>query len=252
MLIIVLLAVCVSLVLSAVMVLTKHWHGRFTIDSTFGIQKFHTCPTPRIGGLGIYIALCSAALLLEGDLKTLLSNILLAGLPAFAIGLLEDVTKRIGVKTRLLVTAISGALAVYLTSYSIGRLGFGGWEVDLLAWGPMALIFTAFAVCGLSNAVNIIDGFNGLASGTVILMLLGLGFIAYSVGDLPLFQLSLIGVAAVFGFMVINFPLGKLFLGDGGAYFVGFYVAWLAVMLIARNPDVSPFAALLVLAYPVL
>jgi len=75
-------------------------------------------------------------------------------------------------------------------------------------------LFTAFAVAGIANSVNIIDGFNGLASGVVVLMLLTLGSIAYSVGDTAVLNLALLGAAVVLGFMAVNYPRGYIFLGD--------------------------------------
>jgi UDP-N-acetylmuramyl pentapeptide phosphotransferase/UDP-N-acetylglucosamine-1-phosphate transferase len=112
-------------------------------------------------------------------------------------------------------------------------------------------MFTAFAVGGVANAVNIIDGFNGLASGTVVICLGALGFIALGAGDVALAHTCFIVAAVVTGFFVVNFPFGKLFLGDGGAYFLGFVLAWLAVMLCARNPSVSPWASLMACGYPI-
>jgi len=57
--------------------------------------------------------------------------------------------------------------------------------------------------------------------------------------------------AATFGFFLVNWPLGKLFLGDGGAYFLGFALAWIAVLLIERNPRVSAFSALFICILPI-
>ncbi len=111
----------------------------------------------------------------------------------------------------------------------------------LLALAPIGLIFTAFAVGGIANSVNIVDGFNGLAGGVVVLMLLTLATIAWRVDDFVIIQLALLGVSVTLGFLFINYPKGHLFLGDAGAYFLGYYVAMLAVMLAMRNPvDVSP------------
>jgi UDP-N-acetylmuramyl pentapeptide phosphotransferase/UDP-N-acetylglucosamine-1-phosphate transferase len=107
-------------------------------------------------------------------------------------------------------------------------------------------------VGGVANAINIIDGFHGLASGTVLIALLALAAIAARAGDAPLALVCLLVAAAVAGFWLVNFPWGKLFLGDGGAYFAGFSLAWLALLLPMRNPDVSPWAGLLVCAYPVI
>jgi UDP-N-acetylmuramyl pentapeptide phosphotransferase/UDP-N-acetylglucosamine-1-phosphate transferase len=76
--------------------------------------------------------------------------------------------------------------------------------------------------------------------------------IAAHVGDTPLLLTCIIVAAAVAGFWLVNFPWGKLFLGDGGAYFAGFALAWLAVLLPMRNPAVSPWASLLVCGYPII
>jgi UDP-N-acetylmuramyl pentapeptide phosphotransferase/UDP-N-acetylglucosamine-1-phosphate transferase len=113
-------------------------------------------------------------------------------------------------------------------------------------------MFTAISVAGIANAINIIDGFNGLSSGTVMIILASLGSIAVFKGDVVLANHCLLLGSAVFGFWLVNFPLGKLFLGDGGAYFVGFSLAWLAVLLLMRNPSLSPWLVLLASAYPVI
>jgi UDP-N-acetylmuramyl pentapeptide phosphotransferase/UDP-N-acetylglucosamine-1-phosphate transferase len=115
----------------------------------------------------------------------------------------------------------------------------------------VSVLFTAFAVGGVANSINIIDGFNGLASLASGLAFVGYALIAWQVGDTALAQVSMVIAACVWGFFWVNWPLGKIFLGDGGAYFVGFALAWLAVLLIERNPGVSAFAALVICAHPV-
>jgi UDP-N-acetylmuramyl pentapeptide phosphotransferase/UDP-N-acetylglucosamine-1-phosphate transferase len=82
-------------------------------------------------------------------------------------------------------------------------------------------------------------------------MLGGLGAIAWMQGDTLVTQLCLIGVAALLGFMVLNYPFGKIFLGDGGAYLTGFWLAQCSVLLLMRNPSVSTWSVLLVCFYPV-
>jgi UDP-N-acetylmuramyl pentapeptide phosphotransferase/UDP-N-acetylglucosamine-1-phosphate transferase len=185
------------------------------------------------------------------DVQALLGPLLLASIPAFAAGLLEDLTKRVGVKTRLVATMASGALACWITGIALNRAGIPMVN-DLLAWMPLAVLFTAFAAAGVANAINIIDGFNGLSSGAALIALAALGTIAGLEGDAPLVTLCAILAAAVAGFWLVNFPWGKLFLGDGGAYFVGFVLAWVAVLLLMRNPTVSAWTALLACGYPVI
>ena len=239
-----------SYVIAQALVLSAHKHGHLTMDLPGAVQKFHRDPTPRVGGIAIYVAITAAWILLSGPGEgRLLATTLLAGMPALLVGLTEDVTKHVSVRTRLLVTMGSGGLAALWSGYGIGRLDLPLADAVLAYW-PVTLLFTAFAVGGVSNAINIIDGFHGLASGTVVISLVGLASIAFSVGDVPLANVALVVAAAVAGFWLVNFPWGRLFLGDGGAYFSGFALAWLTVELLARNPKVSPWASVLLCAYP--
>jgi UDP-N-acetylmuramyl pentapeptide phosphotransferase/UDP-N-acetylglucosamine-1-phosphate transferase len=241
-----------ALATSILLVVTKHHHGHLTLDSDIGVQKFHVEPTPRVGGIGIYLGLLAAWIMVrDGGTKDILGVMLVAGLPALACGLLEDLTKRIGVSPRLLATMASGVMACLMTGLALNRL-----EVPGLDWmmsvTPIAVICTAFMIAGVANAINIIDGFHGLASGTAIIALLALAAIAVRADDAPMAMACALVAAAVGGFWLVNYPWGKLFLGDGGAYFAGFALAWLAVLLPVRNPEVSVWAPLLVCAYPVI
>ena len=239
-----------SFLLCIAFVLTKRWHGAFSMDSTNGIQKFHTNPTPRIGGIPIVLALVMAWDKSSAEIQTLLAPVLIAGMPAFLFGIAEDITKRVGVVQRLLATMASGLLAWWITDYSLSRLDIWGFDL-MMQFTFFSVIFTAFAVGGVANSINIIDGFNGYASLTCTIAFIGFGLIAFQVGDQNLAFVSLILAAAVFGFFWVNWPFGKLFLGDGGAYFLGFALAWIAVLLIERNPSVSAFSALVICILPI-
>lgn len=233
------------------LVVTRQWHGALTLDGSTGIQKFHTAPTPRVGGLGIALGAFVAWRLADDPLRILLGQMFLAGMPAFLFGTAEDLTKRVGVKERLLATMASGVLGWWITGVTINHVGL--WGIDaLLGWLPFSLAFTAFAVGGVANAVNIIDGFNGLASGAIALALLSMGAMAWGGGDEALAQACLVLACVALGFLAINFPLGKIFLGDGGAYVLGFWLAWVAVLLPRRNPEISAWAGLLACGYPIL
>lgn len=240
----------VSLGIGLLLVFTPHLHGKFTLDHPGSVQTAHHRPTPRVGGLGIYIGLIATwAALPAGEARGMLALILLAGIPAWLFGLVEDITKRVSVLARLLATMFSGGLACLLFGVALQRLDIPGVD-SLLAWWPLAVGFTAFAVGGVANAINIIDGFHGLASGTSIVALVALSVIAQLAGDPSLALLSLTIAAVVAGFWLLNYPWGKIFLGDGGAYFTGFALAWIAVLLPMRNPEISPWASLMVCAYP--
>lgn len=239
-----------ALAVSIMLVGTKHLHGAFTLDTDEGVQKVHKVPAPRVGGISLAVGYIAIWGFLDGELGRLFGLIGLAGLPALAFGMAEDITKNVGVRTRLLATITSGIIFAMLTGYTIGKVDL--WGIDaLLALPFVAFAFTAFAVGGVANAINIIDGFHGLASGTLIIILLSFALVGWRVGDTTLVYLALLMATIVAGFFVVNFPLGKLFLGDGGAYFAGYLVAVLAVMLPARNPEISPWVSLLILGYPV-
>jgi UDP-GlcNAc:undecaprenyl-phosphate GlcNAc-1-phosphate transferase len=232
----------------------KHLHEHFSGDADIrGPQKFHTNNTPRIGGLGIYLALwiaTIAAFFKQVDLAKLIALVLLSALPVFAAGLIEDLTKKVGVKIRLLAGLLSGALLLYF--FQITSIRLDVWGLDALfmnIW--LASLFLAIACSGLSNAYNIIDGFNGLASMVAIISTTAIAFVAFKVNDIELVYLALILLGSIAGFFIWNYPKGLIFLGDGGAYLIGFVIAALSILLVQRNPSVSPWFALLVNVYPI-
>jgi UDP-N-acetylmuramyl pentapeptide phosphotransferase/UDP-N-acetylglucosamine-1-phosphate transferase len=122
---------------------------------------------------------------------------------------------------------------------------------DVLRDGVAGLLFTAVAVGGVANAINIIDGFNGLASMVAAMILAALGYVAYVLGDHLLWNVCIATVGAVLGFFVWNYPRGLIFLGDGGAYLLGFLIGEVSVLLVARHPEVSPWFPFLLVIYPV-
>ena len=228
--------------------------GRIADTDFSGPQKFHQRAVPRIGGLGIAAGLwlAAGAMWLQNPkaLGTPALLLLACGLPAFLAGLAEDVTKQVSPAQRLLFTAASASLAMFVLNNGITRTAVPGLDA-LMVYTPFAAVLTVFAVVGVANSINLIDGFNGLASTCVAIMLLGLAVVAWRVGDSLVLSLALAGVGATFGFLVWNFPRGLVFLGDGGAYFLGFYLAQLALLLLARNPTVSPLFPLMLVIYPV-
>ena len=241
----------VTLLVALLLVYTQRWHGHFSMDSAVGVQKFHTSPTPRVGSVAIAFGIGAGYLLAHSASKYLLGPLILAGIPAFAFGLLEDVTKRVSVRTRLLATMGCGVLGWAMTGYSITGADLPGLDW-LLEFTLFSVLFTAFAVGGIANAINIIDGFNGLAAGTVVIILTAFGLITFSLGDHELTRVCLILAGAVAGFLLVNWPMGKIFLGDGGAYFMGFALAWIAVLMLDRHPEISAWAPMLVCGFPIL
>lgn len=233
----------------------EHLHAHFTHDHVeSGPQKFHASPVPRIGGVAILLGLLVAGiglLSLRRDFaREEFGYLLLAALPVFAGGIAEDITKKVGVLTRLLLTMMAAALGAWLMSAVLERVDVPGID-SLLAWTPLALALTIVAVSGVANSINLIDGYNGLAGGFSVLVLAALATVAVQVGDVLVMIASLALMGALLSFLVWNYPKGKLFLGDSGAYLVGFWLAELSVVLVVRHPEVSPWFPLLLLAYPV-
>lgn len=229
-------------------------HQRFTGDvASAGSHKVHRRAVSRIGGLSIFVGWLFA-LVASGVAGMLpLHSVavwLLCLAPAFAGGFTEDLTKRVPPFVRLLACFLSAALAYSYLSASVSRIDIP--IVDtLLTIQVVAFLFTCFAVAGVAHAINIIDGLNGLASGVCLIALLALGYVAFQVGDTEILLLCGLGAGAVLGFRVWNYPSGRIFCGDGGAYFLGAFVAILSVLLVHRHAQVSAWFPLLLVLYPV-
>lgn len=240
-----------SLVAVAILLSTRNLHGHLSLDSAVGVQKVHDSPTPRIGGLAIALGCVLGGVVLPASAQALWWVLCLSAFPAFAAGLCEDITKRVGAKWRLVATILAGLIFCVATDYRIARvdLPVADW---LLSFDGFAIVFTAVAIGGIANALNLIDGVNGLASGSSIIILSGFAVIAESVGDTEVLGFCLLMIGALGGFFLFNFPLGRIFLGDAGAYSTGFMLAVVAVMLPMRHPGLSPLFGLLALSYPVI
>ncbi len=250
-----LLAAFVSWLVCWLIIKYEHVHGHLTRDGVgTGPQKIHHHPTPRIGGLGLISALFACASLMlftaDGIQQREFGLLIICSMPAFLGGIVEDVTRRVGVLERLLLTMLSASMAAWLLNGILIRLHIPVID-SLMPLIPFALAITIFAVRGVANAINIIDGFNGLSASYAVVVSAGLAFVANRVGDPLVFSVSLSLTGCLLGFLAWNWPRGKLFLGDGGAYLVGFLLAEQAVLLTTRNPDVSPWYPVVLLIYPV-
>lgn len=254
------LALLVSMLVSSLIVATQRWHGSYSFDGDMnGIQKVHKSPVPRTGGIALLAGILMVPLFgLFGQAPGLpavdvigVCKLLVAATPALLAGLFEDLTKKGSVRMRLLATFASAILAAWLLGAHLPRLDI--WGVDhALHLIPVSVAITAFAVAGVTNSINIVDGFHGVAGGTVAVVLAGMGFLSWQAGDVFVAQLALVGIGATLGFLVLNYPTGRLFMGDGGAYLLGFWVAEVAVLSIVRNPGISTWQILAICAYPVI
>lgn len=249
-------SVFVAVLTGCVIVRYQAVHARFSQDPPgAGPQKFHTSATPRIGGIAIFFGFVAAVLMMRGmgapeSAVNLASMAVVCSLFAFAGGLAEDFTKRVQVRLRLLLTFASAILGFFLLDARITELRLPGFDWAL-QFTFFSIALTLFAVGGFSQAMNIVDGFNGLAGVVAVIFLGAIAYVARAVGDEPIMWCALMLGMAIVGFLVLNFPRGLLFLGDGGAYLIGFLIAEFALMLVHRNTEVSPWFALTLLSYPI-
>ena len=246
------LSFLISLLATLWVVRYSHLHSRFTADSDLsGVQKFHTIAVPRVGGIGIILGIFIAlGLRYFQNAEVGFFGLLLvaSSLPAF---LAEDVTKKVGVRVRLLATVASAGLAGYFLNAWLSSVQILGIDNLMLAYPFVAIAITCFAVGGVANAFNIIDGYNGLSAMVAVIILSGITYVAFQVGDSSIMIAALGMIGALLGFLVWNYPRGLIFLGDGGAYLVGFWIAELSVLLTSRHPEISKWFPLLLCFYPI-
>ena len=242
----------ITFVLLRVFDMSRLWHRHSSADHP---QALHLTPTPRIGSVGIGVAMLAGWGLISGTLNAGQGPVAWVGLCAMlavGIGLAEDLTNRVSVSTRLAVVSFAGLLSTLGEGIVLTHSDIPWLDLVLESSPLVAAAFTAFIITGLTNAFNIIDGLNGLASACAMIILAGLGYAGYLVDDIWLAAMAVVAIGAIAGFFVWNFPGGFIFLGDGGAYLCGFIVAVLGLLLIARNPgEISPLYPLLLCIYPV-
>lgn len=217
-----------------------------------GLRKVHVSATPRIGGAAVAIGFfAGAALVMAGghDVREWLI-LLLCALPALVWGLIEDLWKRGAVLVRLAITGAAAGLAYVLLDARLTAIDVPGIDY-LLAMDAFSFAFTVFAIAGTAHAMNVIDGLNGLCGFTTLLAAIGLALVAWTVNDSFVFAASCVLAASTAGFLLVNFPSGRIFLGDGGAYLIGLVLAVLSVMLVQRNSEVSPWFPPVLMAFPI-
>ncbi|AVO48757.1 glycosyl transferase [Melaminivora suipulveris] len=224
-------------------------------------QRFHVGEVPRLGGAAVLMGVLASWLLgmwatRTGDPGSLrlgpwVWGWLAALLPAALGGIAEDVTQRLPVRWRLVLTLSSGALAIWLLGLDLPRVGVSAVDglLRTLPWLGAAVVL--LAVAGLPHAFNIIDGYNGLSGMVALIVALALAHVCLQVGDRALAALLVCLAGATAGFLVWNYPRGALFAGDSGAYIWGVVVALASLSLVQRHAEVSPWFPVLLLIYPV-
>jgi len=212
-------------------------------------QAMHSRLTPRVGGVGIMTAAIAAFFFMPTFPATDALVVFSAAVLLFGVALLEDLGYHVSPAIRLRTAMVSSVIVI---------AGFGAWipGADLPALDPVigswliGIPLTITVVAALSNGFNLIDGVNGLSSFTAMVALLALAVIADHAGADAMAVAGVLLATAILGFFVLNYPFGLIFLGDAGAYTIGFLVSWFGIYLMNVNPDVSAWAVLLAVFWP--
>lgn len=215
------------------------------------VQASHVTPVARIGGLSIMVALIIVALPFFETINTWPKYLLLmlSSFPVFVIGFCEDLGFFSSPRVRLLAAIFSGAIFVVLFGQWLPRTGIPGLDLAM-QWTPIGIGFSLFLASGISHAFNLIDGLNGLSGFIAFCVSLSLAVISHQMGLTEHRDVLFILSSAIAGFLVFNFPFGKIFLGDGGAYVIGHILVWMAISILCEVPNITPFAILLIFFYP--
>lgn len=217
-------------------------------------RKIHSHPTPRLGGISIWVCtvLSFFALIILSYYphRSLLSGLLLGSSLMFLLGLVDDVY---GLSAKFkFVIQISIATIVFCLGVKINAvyIPFFG-PVDLHPL--MSYFITIGWITGISNAVNFIDGVDGLAGSVVTISSVTLGLIALALvpSDIVISLVAFILAGSMLGFLTYNFHPAKIFMGDSGSLFAGFLLATLSVMYSMKSVDCKMYVPILVLAVPI-
>ena len=237
------LVCCLALLLAS-----TRFHG-MRPQAHAGPQQIHEKETIRVGGAAVVVGvLLLFVFMWPGSQHFAVTLLCIA--PIFLIGVSEDVTNSVSALARLIISIASATSLVIFDETVISLTGFVAFDL-LLTMPALAAILSIVSITTMCHAINIIDGLNGLASGTCIIILSSIAILAGMAGDSDIKLVALVVLAPTLGFFLLNFPRGLIFLGDGGAYFLGMTVAFVAINLPTRNPEISSFASLLIVSYPI-
>ncbi len=233
---------------------------KFNIVSVPGGRHVHGRSIPRLGGLGIFAGavLPFTALFVAGPIRDALSDVeehrvlglLLGGLVMFAVGLLDDI-KGVGAKHKLAVQVVAAVIA-WAFGFRVDVIGLP--FLGEFSFGLLSLPATVLWIVGIINAVNLIDGLDGLAAGVVFFAGVTNFVVAYMTGTIFVAVVMAAMAGAVLGFLFFNFNPARIFMGDSGSYFLGFILAVCSISgpLQKASAAVSIVVPLVALGVPII
>ena len=212
-----------------------------------GPQKIHKGDISRLGGVSIFMSIFLMTLINVNEEINLFFKCFIISIPIFIFGVLEDFTQSVSPKLRLLGSILSAGIFIFIFEKSIREIGIGPID-NLLNDNTFSILLTLLCITYIIQAFNIIDGLNGLSLITAILSLLSIGIISYQIGDIESTNFLICLILILLGVLVFNFPSGKIFIGDSGAYVIGLNVAAFSIILAEKN--ISPFVIAQILIFP--
>lgn len=229
------------------------WSGRLSIAASpkrVAVQSFHLGQTPRLGGIAIITSTVMAAILFFPDeFWNGHIFIFICCMPALILALREDCGFSVTPNLRLVSCFLSSLIYLIFTGDLLPRVGIGFFD-EIIRNTILGLIISTLFVTAAVQSMNLIDGLNGLCSGIGFLISVCLAAVAEFSNSAELFYVSTISAAAILGFFVVNYPAGGLFLGDSGAYWIGFSLSFLGIHFLRQIPDFSAPAILLIFFWP--
>lgn len=232
------------------------WAGRLGLLDHPAGRKAHLCATPVVGGLAILIALLITLGLGHGATGRATLGFGLAAILLTGAGVLDD-RNDLSWRVRILIQIVAALVLAWVGGIRIENVGnlFGQGSFELGAW---SIPFTVFATVGIINAINMIDGEDGLAGSLVLVALVMLCAAAWYAGNHPVFQRASVIVGAVAGFLMFNLRWpwrshARIFLGNAGSALLGLVIACFTFRL-TQNPahPVGPILALWLIPIPIM
>ena len=227
----------------------KFIHPKFIkfTSTPCGPQKIHHENIPRLGGLSLFLTLILIAFVFEkGDIFL---KYLIISIPIFFLGLLEDITQAVSPRIRLIASLFSSLVFILIFDVTIKKTGIEFIDRILINY-YVSVIFSIMCITFLIQAFNIIDGLNGLCLNSSILSFVSISAIAFYIENLNFFLLSVSMTFILLGILIFNFPYGKIFLGDSGAYLIGLILAMTLINFANQNENISPFVIISLIIYP--
>ncbi|TDL73774.1 undecaprenyl/decaprenyl-phosphate alpha-N-acetylglucosaminyl 1-phosphate transferase [Rhodococcus qingshengii] len=210
-------------------------------------RKVHQTLMPRLGGLAIYIAFLAGVILLQPINPYSTSIIIGSGIIVIS-GILDDIYE-LSAKLKLMAQIAAAAIIVLYGGLQITfiNLPFGG----LFEFGYLSIPFTVLWIIGITNAINLIDGLDGLAAGVSSIALVAISGMAFIMGNLYVVTIGSILLVSTIGFLYHNFYPAKIFMGDTGALFLGFMISVLSLLGFKNITFVSFIVPIIILGVPI-